>query len=77
VNVTIDSIESRKDGSRYIEATVWTTEDRYKGMLIGKAGSMLKRVGSLAREELETAMNTKVFLKLEVKVDPKWPQRFA
>ncbi len=48
-----------------------------KGIVIGKKAEMLKRVGSAAREELEAAMNSKVFLKLEVKVDPKWPQRFA
>ncbi|MBP9868971.1 GTPase Era [Patescibacteria group bacterium] len=77
IHVTIESIEPRPDGSRYIEATVWTTEERYKGIVIGKKAEMLKRVGSAAREELEAAMNSKVFLKLEVKVDPKWPQRFA
>jgi GTP-binding protein Era len=76
IKVDIDDMEIREDGSRYIEATVWTTDDRYKGMIIGAKGSKLKEIGGAARKELEGVTNAKVFLDLHVKVDPKWPARF-
>jgi GTPase len=76
IKVDIDDMEVREDGSRYIEATILTTDDRYKGMIIGAKGSKLKEIGSAARKELEAVTNAKVFLELHVKVDPKWPSRF-
>ncbi|HEX9062485.1 MAG TPA: KH domain-containing protein, partial [Clostridia bacterium] len=46
--------------------------DSHKGILIGKEGKMLKKIGSLAREEMEKILGTKVFLELWVKVKPDW-----
>jgi GTP-binding protein Era len=77
INVEVTDIEPREDGSRFIAATIRTTEDRYKGMIIGAKGKMLKQIGMDARKELEAVTDHKVFLELLVKVDPKWQQRFV
>jgi GTPase len=61
-----------------IEATVNVERDTQKKILIGQKGSMLKRIGTEARKELEELLGTKVFLGLFVKVAPNWrenPQR--
>ena len=77
IKVEVEEIEQRDDGSRHVIATVWTTDERYKKMVIGAKASMIKRIGMEARKEIEAATGAKCFLELEVKVDPKWPQRFT
>jgi GTP-binding protein Era len=46
--------------------------DRYKKMLIGTGGRIIKEIGSVARKELEGILDSKVFLDLEVETDEKW-----
>jgi GTP-binding protein Era len=46
-------------------------------MVIGKGAQMLKKIGTDVRRELESVTGDKIFLQLQVDVDPKWPQRFA
>jgi len=58
-----------------ITARILTSEERYKKMLIGKGGQKIKEIGSAARRELETATNKKIYLELEVDVDPHWVER--
>ena len=55
-----------------IDATIFCLRDSHKGIIIGKDGSMLKRIGTYAREDLENMLNTKVNLKLWVKVKKDW-----
>ena len=55
-----------------IHATLYVERDSQKRILIGHKGEMLKKVGTLARQELEALLGTKVFLELFVKVDPGW-----
>lgn len=76
VRVEVTSVEKRKNDMEYVAATIWTTDDRYKGMIIGAKGARLKSVGSAARKEIELAMNQKVFLDIIVDVDAKWQERF-
>jgi GTP-binding protein Era len=76
IKVEVMSDSMRKE-LRAIEATIWTTEDRYKGMIIGAKGQMLKQIGMEVRRELELVTGQKVFLRLEVAVDAKWQQRFV
>jgi len=52
-----------------------TTADRYKKMIIGKGGRMIKLIGSTSRKELELMSGKKVYLELEVAVDRHWPER--
>lgn len=78
IMVEVTSSEARgEEKKRNIEAVVWTTDDRYKKMVIGSKGSMIKQIGMDARKEIEAATGDQVYLKLEVKTDPKWPQRFS
>ena len=55
-----------------IEATIYCLRDSHKGIIIGKNGSMLKRIGSYAREDLEEMLGTKINLKTWVKVKKDW-----
>lgn len=58
-----------------IFATIIVERDTQKGIIIGKQGSMLKQIGSLAREDLEALLQTKVYLDLFCKVEPDWRNR--
>jgi len=77
VKVQVTDVQKRKNDVQYVAATIWTTEERYKGMIIGANGQRLKAIGQAARKELEAAMGTKVFLDLVVDVDPDWQEHFA
>ena len=56
----------------HIDATIICERDSHKGIIIGKQGSMLKKIGSTARFEIEHLLNCKVNLKLWVKVQKNW-----
>ena len=55
-----------------IEATIYCLRESHKGIVIGKSGAMLKRIGTLARKDMEQNFNTKVNLKTWVKVKEDW-----
>ena len=71
VAVAIDSMKFEKKVCR-IEATIFCERDSHKGIIIGKQGVMLKKIGSLARTEIEDMLEMKVFLQLWVKVKKDW-----
>lgn len=64
-----------KEGAIHIMAVIYVERDSQKGILIGKGGSMLKRVGTEARKDIETFFGKKVYLELFVKVEPNWRNR--
>jgi GTP-binding protein Era len=64
-----------KDNSIHIMAVVYVERDSQKGIIIGKGGSMLKRVGVDARKDIETFFGKRVFLEIFVKVEPNWRNR--
>lgn len=68
----VDDIEERDNGVTYIRARLLTSADRYKGMIIGAKGEMIKEISMAARKELEVAANKKVYLELTVETDPHW-----
>ncbi|HIQ97266.1 MAG TPA: GTPase Era [Candidatus Limivivens merdigallinarum] len=73
IAVAIDRMEERQDGSLVdIDATIICERDSHKGIIIGKGGSMLKKIGSLARTDIEDLMEMPVNLKLWVKVKKDW-----
>lgn len=72
--VMVDQITERKNGTTYIKARILTTNDRYKRMLIGSGGRKIKEIGSYARKEIALAINKKVFLDLNIEVDPHWQE---
>ena len=55
-----------------IRATILVERDSQKGIVIGHQGAMLKKLGTMARKEMETFLERKVFLELFVKVDKDW-----
>jgi GTP-binding protein Era len=69
--VVIDKFEE-EGNLRRISASIVVERDAHKGMIIGAGGERLKRIGSEARQELETLMDGKVFLELWVKVRSGW-----
>ena len=72
IAVVIDQMKERPNGLIDIDATIVCERDSHKGIIIGKNGSMLKRIGTAARLEIENLMDTKVNLKLWVKVRKEW-----
>ena len=72
IGVDIEEIRLREDGINDISAVIYCERDSHKGIIIGGKGAMLKKIGSLARPEIETLFGTKVNLKLWVKVRPDW-----
>ncbi|MDE5900005.1 MAG: GTPase Era [Muribaculaceae bacterium] len=64
-----------KDASIHIMAVIYVERDSQKGILIGKGGAMLKRVGTQSRKDIETFFGKKVYLELFVKVEPNWRNR--
>ncbi|MCL1807392.1 MAG: GTPase Era [Oscillospiraceae bacterium] len=70
--VTVEKLSERKDGLVQIESVITCEKDSHKGIVIGKNGAMLKKIGSLARAELEEMYEGKVFLKLFVRVREGW-----
>ena len=72
IAVVIDQMKARPSGMIDIDATIVCERDSHKGIVIGKNGSMLKRIGTAARMEIENLMDTKVNLKLWVKVRREW-----
>ena len=71
VAVMVDQWEEKETLSR-ISATIYVEKDGQKGILIGAKGTMLKKIGTSARQEIEAMLEKKVFLELFVKVRPKW-----
>lgn len=76
VHVEVTDIDTNERGQKNIEAVIWTTELRYKKMIIGSSAKMIKQIGIDARKELEAATNEKIHLALRVDVDEKWPLKF-
>jgi GTPase len=71
--VTVESFKTKKDGQIvHIEATVHVERDSQKGIIIGKQGQKLKKIGEDARKEIERMLETQVFLKLFVRVQKNW-----
>jgi GTPase len=72
-SVVVDSFEEKPKVTR-IAATIYCEREGQKGILIGKKGQMLKKIGTSARLQIEKMLDTKVFLELFVKVQPNWRQ---
>ncbi len=75
VAVLVDSFKERDDGSLVsISATIHVERDSQKGIVIGRRGDMLKRIGTQSRHEIERLLGCKVFLELFVKVQKDWSE---
>jgi GTP-binding protein Era len=72
VAVSVDEYALRPNNTTYISATVFVERDSQKGILIGRGGQMLKRIGMESRREIEHMLGNKVYLELWVKVREAW-----
>ena len=70
--VEITKFSERDDGIIDLEATIYCEKPSHKGIIIGKNGQMLKKISTMAREDCEKFMGTKVYLQTWVKVKENW-----
>lgn len=76
VAVSVDEMRpGRTQETKYIRATIFVEKNSQKGILVGKNGQMLKKIGASARVEIERWVKQKVFLELWVKVKEDWKDR--
>ena len=70
--VAVERMHEREDGLIEISATIYCEKKSHKGIIIGKKGAMLKKIGAQARVDIEELLDTRVFLELWVKVKEDW-----
>ena len=75
--VEVTKFSEREDGVVEIDVTIYCEKDSHKGIVIGKKGAMLKKIGELARTDMEAFLGTKVFLQTWVKVKENWRDSMA
>ena len=75
--VEVTKFSERDNGIIDLEVTIYCEKGSHKGIIIGKKGSMLKRIGELARADIEEFMGTKVYLQTWVKVKENWRDSMA
>lgn len=75
--VEVTRFSERDDGIIDLEVTIYCEKETHKGIIIGKKGAMLKRIGELAREDIEAFMGTRVYLQTWVKVKENWRDSMA
>ena len=75
--VEVTRFDERDDGVVEIDVTIFCEKDSHKGIIIGKRGAMLKKIGELARADMEEFLGAKVFLQTWVKVKENWRDSLA
>jgi GTP-binding protein Era len=72
VAVVVDEWDERRSGAVHVGATIYVEKESQKGIIIGKGGAMLKKIGAAARQEIAHLTGARVFLELWVKVRKEW-----
>jgi len=72
VAVVVDEFEHRSEKLAYVKATIFVEKESQKGIIIGQGGQMLKKIGTMARMEIERWFGKKVYLEIWVKVAKNW-----
>ncbi len=75
--IEVTKFSERDNGIIDLEVTIFCEKDSHKGIIIGKKGAMLKKIGEMARTDIETFMGTKVYLQTWVKVKENWRDSMA
>ena len=75
--IEVTKFSERDNGIIDLEVTIFCEKDSHKGIIIGKKGAMLKKIGELARTDIEAFMGTKVYLQTWVKVKENWRDSLA
>ena len=73
--VYIEQMEDRGEGKKYIKARIFVEKDTHRKIIIGRQGSLIKRIGMEARKEMEDILEARVYLDLHVRVKEKWRDR--
>ena len=73
--VHVEEMKEREDGLVSIQAVLHVERDSQKGILLGKQGSMIKKIGMEARQEIEKLLHCRVYLDLWIKVSPLWRKK--
>ncbi|MFQ5611567.1 MAG: GTPase Era [Anaerolineae bacterium] len=73
--VVVDEFKRRSPTMTYISATIIAERESHKGIIIGKKGQSLKRIGQVARPQIEELVGSKVYLELWVKIRPRWRKK--
>jgi GTP-binding protein Era len=71
----LEMVRDEGSGLIYIEADIYVERKSQRGIVVGKGGDRLKKIGQAAREEIESRLGEKVFLGLHVRIKPNWRQR--
>ena len=77
IAIEVTKFTERENGIIDMDVTIFCEKASHKGIIIGKQGAMLRRIGELARNDIETFMGTKVFLQTWVKVKENWRDSMA
>lgn len=72
IAIRVDQYQERSETNAYIEATIFVERESHKGIVIGQGAEMLKRIGTRARQEIESMSGRKIYLELRVKVNKNW-----
>ncbi len=70
--VIIDDMKEREGGGAFIRAVIYVEKDSQKGIIIGRGGDMIKKIGEQARRDIENFLGYQVYVELMVKVEKKW-----
>lgn len=70
--VRVDDFKEREDNLLYIHATILVERESHKGIVIGRRGTMIKKISTEARQKIEALSGEKVYLELKVKVEKNW-----
>ena len=70
--VEVTKFSERDNSIIDMDVTIYCEKESHKGIIIGKRGAMLKKIGELARQDIERFMGTKVYLQTWVKVKENW-----
>lgn len=74
IAVVVNEVEERSEDLAAIDATIYVERDSQKGIIVGKAGSNIKKIGTVARPAIEAIIGKRVFLTLTVSVASRWQQ---
>lgn len=72
IAVTVSDLEERENGLLYVGANIYVERDSQKGIIIGRHGAMLKKIGSAARWEIEKIFGCRVYLEIKVRAKKDW-----
>ncbi len=77
VAVDVEEYVPKENGVVYVRAVIYVERDGQKGIIIGEGGKMIKKIGQMARQKLESIFGTRFYLDLWVKVKPKWRKNYS